>query len=168
MSTTDTYYDMARTHIDQSREGMIILRGLPASGKTTLAHRIVRSLTAQGTRAIRIGRDDIRRILCTGEDPGQKCVGDPNAESLVTWLEINMIKAAFNNGIEWIIEDSTNIYSHSVERLSHSATMEGITSLVIDIDVPVEECVARDALRKDPCGEDVIRRMATARESSAR
>ena len=166
MNTIDDYYAIARTHIDKSNRGMIILRGIPASGKTTLAHQIVRTLTAQGTRAIRIGRDDVRRILCTGEIPGQKCAGDPNAESMVTQFELTMIKAAANNGIEWVIEDSTNIYRHSTDRFSHLMFVElGVTPLLLDLEVDVDEAIARDVLRTDSCGEDVIRRMHAMKTS---
>lgn len=40
-------------------KGLLIMRGLPASGKTTYAHHFVRERRAEGWSAIRIGRDDV-------------------------------------------------------------------------------------------------------------
>lgn len=161
MNTLDDYYAIAFEHIAQHPRGMIIMRGIPASGKTTLAHRIVRSLTAQGIMAMRIGRDDIRRMLCTGDIPGQKCVGDPAAEGDVSAMEIALIEAAFLKGTEWIIEDSTNIHKHSIDRLTRTATLGfGIMPLILELEADVEEAIARDGFRRDSCGEGVIRRIA--------
>jgi predicted kinase len=163
-----TYYDPDKTTAEilaETDRCLIILRGLPAAGKTTFAHSFVR---ARGKSAFRIGRDDIRNLLCLGSAPRKKCIGTREQEDIVTELEEAMIRAVFASGAHWVVEDSTNLYQISIERLVELAADLSVVPTVITLDTPVGECVARDALREDSVGEDVIRRMATARESSAR
>jgi len=179
-----TYYDpdeIVDEIIGASTRGLIIMRGLPAAGKTTFAHRLVTVMRTHQTvtemcriPALRIGRDDVRNLLCLGQIPYKKCVGtrdqENDQEDAVTVVEETMIRAAFAAGVNYVVEDSTNLYQTSIERLAELAADLDVmpTVNVITLDTPVEECVARDALRADSVGEDVIRRMATARESSAR
>jgi predicted kinase len=158
-----TYYDpdeIVDEIIGASTRGLIIMRGLPASGKTTFAHRLV-TVGLHQIPALRIGRDDVRNLLCLG-NPHEKCVGTPDQEEAVTVVEETMIRAAFAAGVNYVVEDSTNLYQTSIERLAELAVDLDVVPNVITLDTPVEECIARDALREDPCGEDVIRRMAFA------
>ena len=141
---------------------LFIMRGLPASGKTTFAHDFVRARAAEGRSAFRIGRDDLRNLLCVGSVPRKKCIGTREQEDTVTELEKTMIPLMFASGARWVVEDSTNLHPASIARLESLANDLNIPSVVIELDVPVEKCVARDALREDSVGEDVIRVMATA------
>jgi predicted kinase len=171
-----TYYDpdeIAAEILVETDRCLIILRGLPAAGKTTFAHRLVTVMRTHQTvtemcriPALRIGRDDVRNLLCLGQIPYKKCVGtrdqENDQEDAVTVVEETMIRAAFAAGVNYVVEDSTNLYQTSIERLAELAGDLGAMPTVITLDTHIEECVARDALRADSVGEDVIRRMATA------
>jgi predicted kinase len=148
--------------VAESPRGLIIMRGLPAAGKTTFAHNFVRARAAEERSAFRIGRDDIRNLLCLGSAPRKKCIGTREQEDIVTELEEAMIRAMFASGAHWVVEDSTNLYQTSIERLVELAADLSVVPTVITLDTPVGECVALDALREDSVGEDVIRKMATA------
>jgi predicted kinase len=167
-----TYYDpdkIAAEILAETDRCLIILRGLPAAGKTTFAHRLVTVMRTRQTvtemcriPALRIGRDDARNLLCLGPNPHEKCIGTHDQEDAVTMVEETMIRAAFAAGVNYVVEDSTNLYQASIERLAELAGDLGVMPTVITLDTHVEECVARDALRADSVGEDVIRKMATA------
>ena len=43
--------------------GVVWITGLPASGKTTLAHRLVAELERRGRRALMLDSDEVRRVL---------------------------------------------------------------------------------------------------------
>jgi predicted kinase len=148
--------------------GLIIMRGLPASGKTTFAHGFVTARAVTGKQAFRVGRDDIRNLLCLATSPREKCLGTREQEDIITGLEKTMIRAMFAAGAHWVVEDSTNLHPASITRLESLAEDLDIPATVITLDVPVEECVARDVLRENPCGEDVIRGMAFAMGRRAR
>jgi predicted kinase len=164
---TDNPYETASKIAASNCYCLIIMRGLPASGKTTFAHDFVRARAAEGRSAFRIGRDDLRNLLCLGSAPRKKCIGTREQEDIVTELERTIIPPMFASGARWVVEDSTNLHPASIARLESLANALNIPSAVIELDVPVEECVARDALREDPCGEDVIRGMAFAMGRSA-
>lgn len=141
--------------------GLIILRGIPAAGKTTCAHALVQEREREGIPAMRIGRDDVRNLLCLADQPRRKCIGTRQQENMVTSIESTMIRAAFESGIQWVIEDSTNLHSESIRRLEDLARECGVNPFVWLLNVDVETAIARDARREDSCGEDVIRRMAS-------
>ena len=149
------------TQAGKQKRGLLIMRGLPASGKTTYAHQFVSARRAEGISAIRIGRDDVRNLLCLSEQPRQKCVGSGKDEKMVTFVETKMIRAAFKSGIRWVVEDSTNLNNGSFARLTLLGEALGADVFTVTMNASVEECVARDVLRVDSCGEEVIRAMAS-------
>lgn len=126
---------------------LTITRGLPASGKTTWAR--------QQPRAVRVNRDDLRRMLHGG------MLGLGWAEKQVTVAQRAQIEALLRAGVN-VICDDTNLRAKIVRELAELALRCGADVVYRDFtDVPVEDCVARDAAR-DPAervGEDVIRGM---------
>lgn len=127
---------------------LLITRGLPASGKTTFARELQPAV-------VRVNRDDLRRMLHGTRLFTQK------AESQVTIAQQAQVEALLRAGIDVIVDD-TNLRSRTVRRWAEMAARFGATFEVHDFtDVPLEECLRRDALRpeQDRVGEDVIRRL---------
>lgn len=137
---------------------LVILKGLPASGKSTYAKKWVEICP---TTRVRVSRDDIRRQL------GPYWV--PQREKLVTKIERLMVYESLNCGYNVII-DATNLnkkyfdWQNLLEEWSRDIHFPE-TKLIINesfLDVSVEECIRRDLLRpvEERVGEEVINRMA--------
>lgn len=127
---------------------LLITRGLPASGKTTFARQLQPAV-------VRVNRDDLRRMLHGTRLFTQK------AEGQVTIAQQAQVEALLRAGIDVIVDD-TNLRSRTVRRWAEMAARFGATFEVHDFtDVPLEECLRRDALRpeQDRVGEDAIRRL---------
>ena len=130
---------------------LIILQGLPASGKSTWSKKWVNENPKE---RIRVNRDDIRRML------GPYWI--PTREELVTKIEESMVISAMMNCRKYkyrydIILDATNFkpgkwhdiakdYSYDIEILKMSTSLE--------------DCIKYDSIRGPECvGEEVIRNM---------
>ena len=126
---------------------LTITRGLPGSGKTTWAKQ-------QGGH-VRVNRDDLRRML----HGGPLLTGW--AEKQVTVAQRAQVEALLRAGVN-VICDDTNLRARVFRELAELGRLCGAEVVVHDFtDVPVEECVARDASRPDGerVGEDAIRGM---------
>ena len=127
---------------------LIITRGLPASGKTTFARKLQPAV-------VRINRDDLRRML-----HGDRLYTQW-AEWQVTVAQQAQVEALLRADIDVCVDD-TNLRSQTVREWAHTAARFGATFEVHDFtDVPLEECLRRDAGRPedDRVGEAGIRRM---------
>lgn len=132
-----------------------ITRGLPASGKTTWAREQLR--THPRGEVIRLNRDDLRRM---GLDDAYSAP-EHTAEQRITTIRDTALGALLTAGCDVIVDD-TNLRARYVRDLMNIATQTGARVEVVDfLDVPVEECVARDARRegRERVGEQVIRSM---------
>ncbi|WP_432986357.1 AAA family ATPase [Dactylosporangium sp. CA-233914] len=130
---------------------LTITRGLPASGKTTWAK--------QQRHLVRVNRDDLRHMLHGGpvEDPQRR----GRAEREVTAAHHAAVEGLLRAGSD-VVCDDTNLRGRVVREFAELAARCGAHFTVRDFtDVPVEECVRRDALRTGTghVGEDVIRSM---------
>lgn len=131
---------------------LIATRGLPASGKTTHARAWVDADRAQRAR---VNRDDLRLMLDHGVF--EKGV----TEGRVLAARDSLILGLLGRGLD-VICDDTNLPQRTIRDLAALAKRAGATLLVEDFtDVPLEECLRRDAARADkpPVGESVIRDM---------
>ncbi len=81
-----------------SNQTLYMLRGLPASGKSTWA----RELISKKERIKRVNRDDIRRML--GSDEWNK-----KSELIVNKIRKNMIITLLDSGFS-VIDDNTNLH----------------------------------------------------------
>lgn len=126
---------------------LTLTRGLPGSGKTTWAKQ-------QGGH-VRVNRDELRRML----HGGPLLTGW--AEVQVTLAQRAAVEALLRQGIN-VICDDTNLRAKAFRELAELGRLCGARIEVHDFtDVPVEECVARDAARAEDerVGEEVIRGM---------
>jgi predicted kinase len=124
---------------------LTITRGLPGSGKTTWAK-------AQRD-AVRVNRDDLRRMLHGG------LTGQGWAEVQVTVAQRAAVEALLRADVN-VICDDTNLRARIVRELAELGVSCGASVVLEDFTgVPLEVCVARDAARAEPVGEEVIRSM---------
>jgi len=127
---------------------LLITRGLPASGKTTFAHKLQ-------PRVVRINRDDLRRMLHNDRLYAQW------SEGQVTRAQRAMVEALLRAHADVIVDD-TNLRAKTVREWAELAARFRAQFEVHDFtDVPVEECIRRDAERSgyDHVGEAGIRKM---------
>ena len=133
---------------------LTIMRGLPASGKTTAALKMVAD---SGGRIRRVNLDDLRRMLDNND--GSVRLG-PAHEEVVLQVQDAAILAAVNAGHD-IVVDNTHLVSRLPNRYKRLLATRHVRFEVVDFtDVPVEECIRRDAARDRTVGEKVIRDMA--------
>jgi predicted kinase len=127
---------------------LLITRGLPASGKTTFARKLQ-------PRVVRVNRDDLRLML-----HGRRLFSE-TAESQVTHIQRMAVEALLAQHADVIVDD-TNLRGSTVREWALIAARFGATFEVHDLtEVPLEECVRRDAARPEDVrvGERTIRRM---------
>lgn len=131
-----------------------IMRGLPASGKTTAALMMVADF---GGRVRRVNLDDLRRML--DDNDGTVRLGRAH-EEVVLATQDAAILAAVDAGFD-VVVDNTHLVSRLPNRYKRLLATRDVTFEVRDFtDVSVEECVRRDAGRERSVGEAVIRDMA--------
>lgn len=133
---------------------LTIMRGLPASGKTTLARLRVADDPA---RRARVNRDELRGMLHDGVYLGHETEGQ--VVDVEDWTIRKLLKAQIN---VWC--DDTNLSQKRVRTLAEIAVGEDAHWRVCDLtDVDVELCVLRDLARAEKgqraVGEVVIRSM---------
>ena len=118
---------------------LTILSGLPASGKSAYAKKLVNE---NPETAIIVSRDAIREGL------GKYWV--PSREKLITDIEHHMIRTGLELDYR-VIVDATNLnkkYVESIEKIGYSfAISGGITINYKRFDTPLWKCVWRDFKR---------------------
>lgn len=131
---------------------LIIVRGLPGSGKSTWAKAWV---AEDPTHRVRLNWDDMRNMM------GPYWV--PERENTSVLKELRERFLAHMMERDWdIVCDNMNLnpkevefYKDAVEtsnKNGHSYTIE-----FKDFFIPVEECIRRDAMRVNPIGEKTIK-----------
>ncbi len=127
---------------------LIMLKGLPASGKSTWA----KAQTENRTDIIRFNNDEIRAMFNKGKFTKE-------LESLVTSLRVMGIRHALENNKSVII-DNTNLNPIHEEQYKEMAIKYNAIFEIKEFPTPMDECIKRDQLRANPVGEQVIREMA--------
>lgn len=136
---------------------LIILQGIPSSGKTTWAKNWVNE---DSEHRVRFNRDDIRNML------GKYWI--PSRESLINAMYESFLNQAMLEGYD-IVLDNMNLNQKTLAKIKETVEEfnKWISLSPVDLhynikyqtffDTPLEECVARDAKRENPIGEEVIR-----------
>jgi predicted kinase len=127
---------------------LVIYRGLPASGKTTLAKAWV---AEDPTHRARVNRDDLRAMLHAGIWLGHEM------EQHVRSARDYLIRSLLAKGIS-VACDDTNLSQPAARDVARSGRLAGADVRVVDLtDVSVETCLQRDKERGERAvGEDVI------------
>jgi predicted kinase len=130
------------------------MRGLPGSGKSTYAKKLVADNPEMYKR---INRDDLRMMFDNGY------TSDKNEKFIKKVRDLLIVKA-LEEGKNVIVDD-TNLSDTNEKRFRQLAKEftaehnEEVEIEKIEMDTPVEECIARDAKREKPVGQKVIRNM---------
>ena len=130
---------------------LTIIRGLPGSGKTTHAKAWVAE-DPQG-RA-RVNRDDLRAMMfgaTTGLTFAQ--------EKTVTAVEHQIAETHLRAGRDVIVDD-THLRTRYVKPWVELALRCNAAVLIHEMPIDLDSCIARDALRPQPVGEQAIRALA--------
>lgn len=120
-----------------------VLQGLPASGKTTHARKLV-----QQGNWVRINKDDLRAMM-------DESVHSSANEKRVIRTRNNITIDALANGKNVVIDD-TNLNPVHIKELSMLAEQMGANFHVTFLDTPLEDCLARNASREKKVPENVI------------
>ena len=127
---------------------IILLRGIPGSGKTFWAKEFL----FENTNFQRVNKDDIRKEF------GLEIFSQENEKKV---LEIER-----ERGLKYLIEhktnlivDDTNFNPKHEEYWKGKAEELGIKFSIKDFNCPLKEAIERDSKRDNPVGESVIKRM---------
>lgn len=140
---------------------LILLTGLPGSGKSTKAEELVK----KNRNMIRVNKDTLREMLYfLPKDWGpdgknfRSCIEDFvfNAEKMIAHL-------ALRDGFDVVVDD-TNLRPGYVLPFKDMARNVGAEFEIINLDTDVETCIERDSKRQYPVGEKVIRQLMKVRD----
>lgn len=120
-----------------------MLKGLPASGKTTFARELV---VSQGFK--RVNRDDLRAMVDDG-------IYSQENESLIVNMQNALIGQALADNKN-VVVDNTNLNPANERQLRRLAENWGVKFEVKEFDTDLKTCIERDAKRPQPVGEKVI------------
>ena len=126
---------------------VIILKGLPASGKSTWAKEYMTS----HLNTKRINKDLLRLMLDWN-------VWNHQNEKEVLKVRDTLLTNFLNSGYDVIIDD-TNLAKKHETRIRQLVKKTAEVEVVSFLDVPIEECIQRDRERENSVGEKVIRNM---------
>ena len=126
---------------------ILILKGLPASGKSTWAKELV----AVNHNWVRVNKDDLRAMMNGGVFSGK-------LEKHIVRTERELVENALKLGKNVIVDDTNFNPNHEIFfralAYQYSAEVE-----VKFFDTPLAMCISRDNKRPNGVGETVIRRM---------
>lgn len=127
---------------------VIITKGLPGSGKSTWAKKLVDKNPNQYKR---INKDDLRSMLDNSKH-------SKDAEEFVLKVRNQIMLMALEAGKHVIIDD-TNLHPKHEETIRELT--EGIAEVIIQdfTDIELDVCIKRDLNRLNSVGEKVIRQM---------
>lgn len=133
---------------------VLLLKGVPGSGKTTYAKKLLQESPHQYKR---INRDELRAML----DDGLFSKGN---ERFIRKMRDLMIVQALKDGKHVIVDDTNLVHRNelSIRQVVDEFNQENqdqVQVVVVEMDTPLEESIRRDAQREKPVGEKVIRDM---------
>ena len=127
---------------------VLILQGLPASGKSSYASEL---LLKEPGKWVRTNKDLLRQMC-------HASYWTKSNEKFILKIRDEIILQALEAG-KHVIVDDTN-FGKNIDRIKE--LVKGKAQVEVDsrfLEVPVEECIARDLKRPNSVGKDVIMRM---------
>lgn len=117
---------------------ILILVGMPASGKSTWAREFV----STNENWIRINRDDFRMML------KNSAICDPKVESIISDLEFSSIENALYRKMN-VIVDNTNLRSKYIQSFVKKFKYRADIDFKL-FDISIEEAIERNSRRDNP------------------
>ncbi len=133
---------------------IIILKGLPASGKSTWAKSEIKAHPATYKR---VNKDSLRKMLDADTFTSKN-------EKFIDRLRDEIITRSLHSGVSVIVDDTNINPKHELKireiaKAFHESTGTMIEVIVKEFDTPVTTCIKRDADRENSVGKVVIKRM---------
>lgn len=126
---------------------LLILQGLPGSGKSSWAKEFIKDKSDW----VRVNRDELRSMRYPYWVPKQ--------ESLITEWEDFCVKSALDKGYN-VILDATNLNKDRIKnKVKERFARDDLKVEYKFFDVPLETCINNDLKRENSVGEKVIRGM---------
>jgi predicted kinase len=141
------YFDYSRGR--ENRPTLFVMVGISGSGKSTECKA---RLNKTAGRAIRLNRDDMRRMLYVNVP------WEAHKDNYVRAVELDMAKRALHKGLDVYIDDTNCIRKtrYSFEELAKEVECK---LCIVEMTVSFDECVKRDLARHQSgecVGKDVI------------
>lgn len=129
---------------------VIILQGLPGSGKSTWAKQYCK----ENPDAFTLNRDSLRKMLNNGE-------WSAKTEEFVKAIELSALEIILKGTDNaTVLIDDTNLNLKTVNNLLKVCnSLEADVALKDFFHVPLHECIERDSKREKPVGSSTIIRM---------
>ena len=143
---------MKRSKLNIKNNFLIILVGLPASGKTTFADFLKKKLYLYFQAEVKIIDPDLLRDTLSPEG------FDFQNEPRVREETLEKVKKYLKKGII-VINDDLNYYSSMRHDLKSIADDLGINFYIIHISTPIELCLKRNEKRGKPIPDNVIQKI---------
>lgn len=118
---------------------LVLFRGLPASGKTTIARKWARA----ETRRVALSEHAVRRLLF--EDRPSRT---PSQDGLVLETYMSTAHDLLKRGASVAIDDLRSLDRDRATAWADTAQALGVALSVVDLQTDVEECVRRDRERE--------------------
>ncbi len=134
------------------RVELVIMKGLPASGKSYQAYKLMHEYPGEYKR---VSKDALRGMLDFGEY-------NTANEGVIRQMRDLLIMDLLADGHSVIVDD-TNLnpqHEEQLRKVAKDAHPKVIVRIEDLTNVPLSTCLARDANRMDQVGEDNIRSMA--------
>lgn len=128
---------------------IIILKGIPASGKSTWAKEFIK----ENSHTKRVNKDDLRAMLDDSK-------WSKHNEKFILKIRDNIVRNALKDGFNVIVDD-TNLHPKHIEQMKEIAKEFGAGVKINDsfLKVDLKECIKRDLKRPNSVGEEVIKKM---------
>jgi tRNA uridine 5-carbamoylmethylation protein Kti12 len=117
---------------------VLLLKGLPGSGKTTYARELV---NAKGSNWVRTNKDDIRKMINCGND-------SKNRENFTKEVRDAIILTALSRKRNVVVDD-TNLNPIHEEHIRDLVKDFDVNFEVKFIDTPLDICIERNKARGD-------------------
>ncbi len=124
---------------------VIMLRGIPASGKSTWAEIYVK----KHARAVGLNKDSLREMLYFSTFPMR-------LEREIVKIEKELAARFLKLGYDVVIDDTNlvMIYENQWRKIAHE---NNAGFKIVDLEIDLEEAIKRDEARSKPVGKKVIK-----------
>lgn len=124
---------------------LIMLKGLPASGKSTWAKEYI---DKHQNQAKRVNKDDLRAML-------DNSVFSKKNESFVINMRNHIVESSLQDGLTIIVDD-TNFNPVHEKELKEIAAKHSAAFEILEFKATLKDCLDRDSRRANPVGKKVI------------